>query len=197
MTTSSNDVPRASVTSTLGAALLRELRAMRREIEAYPDDRTPWATPPGIANPAGTLALHLAGNLRHFMGATYGGTGYVRDRDAEFARRDVPRAQIVAELDAAITEAAAGIARLDDGRLDEPFPHVMGKVALTLREALVHLTTHAAYHLGQVDYHRRIVGGDGATVGTIAGHELVEGARGVGAETAVMLASSPATPTRA
>src|SRR5438067_3683862 len=79
------------LTSWIGGILARDLRALRREIEAYPNERDLWQVQPGITNSAGNLALHLAGNLQYFVGAVLGGTGYVRDRDAEFKRRDVPR----------------------------------------------------------------------------------------------------------
>ncbi|HEX2719050.1 MAG TPA: hypothetical protein VHM67_15380, partial [Gemmatimonadaceae bacterium] len=87
--------------STIQHILTRELLALRRGIEAYPDDASVWRPMPGIANVGGTLALHIAGNLQHFIGAVLGGTGYVRDRDAEFARRDVSRDEILREIDAA------------------------------------------------------------------------------------------------
>ena len=138
----------------------RELAALRREILAYPDDASVWALPPGMPNAAGTLALHVAGNLRHFVGARIGGMGYRRDRDAEFARRDVPRAEIVAELDAAAADLAA-LDALPDSALGDAFDAAPGDITLPTRALLVHLATHLAYHLGQVDYHRRAVTGGG------------------------------------
>ncbi len=103
--------------------LLRELRTLRRELEAYPDERLLWAMPPGCPNSAGTLALHLAGNLRHYFGAHLGGTSYVRNRPEEFAARDIPRAAILdqlAEAEAAIGSALPSLseeqmARIADG----------------------------------------------------------------------------------
>ncbi len=73
------------LTSHLAAILARDLAALRREIEAYPDDALPWREVPGLTNPGGTLALHVAGNLQHYVGHVLGGSGYVRDRPAEFA----------------------------------------------------------------------------------------------------------------
>src|SRR5437764_673264 len=86
----------------IAGILVRDLRALRREVEAFADERDLWRVPPGIGNSAGTLALHLAGNIRHYIGAVLGGTGYVRDRDAEFALRDVPRTDLLADIDAAL-----------------------------------------------------------------------------------------------
>ena len=76
----------------LEAILVRELEALKRELAAYPSDADVWATPPGVSNSGGTLALHLAGNLQHYVGAMLGGSGYVRDRAAEFGRHGVARA---------------------------------------------------------------------------------------------------------
>ena len=76
----------------LRAVMVRDLRAVMREVSAYATDEDPWREVPGMANCGGTLALHLAGNIRHYVGAVLGGSGYVRDRDGEFLRRDVPRA---------------------------------------------------------------------------------------------------------
>ena len=82
-------MPATPLPALLGILLRRELAALRRSVEAYPDDASVWALPPGVPNSAGTLVLHCAGNLRHFLGAVLGGDGYRRDRDAEFARRGV------------------------------------------------------------------------------------------------------------
>ena len=83
---------------SLGRALLRDVGALRREIELFPDEAMVWQTMPGIGNSAGTLALHIAGNLQHYFGAVLGGSGYRRDREAEFSRRDVARAEVLDEL---------------------------------------------------------------------------------------------------
>ncbi|MGZ8391951.1 MAG: DinB superfamily protein, partial [Gemmatimonadales bacterium] len=88
---------------SVAAILDRDLRTLRREVEAYPDDRGLWQGVPGIPNVAGTLVLHLAGNLQHYIGACLAQTGYVRDRPAEFARRDIPRSELVRDIEAART----------------------------------------------------------------------------------------------
>ena len=142
---------------TIAAIFDRDLRALRREVEAYPDERGLWASVPGISNVAGTLVLHLTGNLQHYVGARLGGTGYVRDRPAEFARRDVPRSELLREIDAAHAAVQAGLVapvRID---LETDFPETVGGVRVRIGDYLMHLTTHFAYHLGQIDYHRRVV----------------------------------------
>jgi hypothetical protein len=148
--------------------LLRDLSAVQREITAYPDDDAVWRTVPGIANSGGTLALHIAGNLQHFIGATLGKTGYVRDRDAEFAARQVSRAEIDAQLTEAHEAVDITLTRLDPSRLRDVYPLPIGEMRVFVGPYLLHLAVHLGYHLGQLDYHRRIVTGSSETVGTVA-----------------------------
>ncbi|HUG28233.1 MAG TPA: DinB family protein [Gemmatimonadales bacterium] len=151
----------------LQAVLLRDLASLRLEIEAYPDEAQLWATPAGISNSAGTLTLHCAGNLQHFIGACLGGTGFVRDREGEFGRRDVPRAELVAGLKVAAQVVERVLNGLDPARLDEGFPVDFKGRTIPTGRFLLHLATHLAYHLGQVDYHRRVVTGQGALAGVV------------------------------
>jgi uncharacterized damage-inducible protein DinB len=153
----------------------RDLRALRREIEAFADEGELWRVPPGISNSAGTLALHLAGNIQHYIGAVLGDTGYVRDRDAEFARRDVPRAQLLREIDAALSAVEGGMARVKDTDLAKPYPDPPRGLAVTTGEYLIHLLTHFTYHLGQVDYHRRLLTGQAGSIRAVSLDELVTG----------------------
>jgi hypothetical protein len=90
-------------TSDIETMLLRELEGFEREVSLYPDDESLWKTLPGITNSAGNLAMHVAGNLQHYIGTVLGGTGYLRNRDAEFARRSGTRAEVVSELRKAAT----------------------------------------------------------------------------------------------
>ena len=161
-------VAAGSPLASVATVLHRDLAAVRRSVEAYPDDETPWLERPGLPNAGATLVLHLAGNLRHYVGAVLGGTGYVRDRDAEFSRRAVPRTTLLAELDAARQALDAGLARLDDAVLQSPYPERVGGRLLTTGDFLLHLAAHLAYHLGQLDYHRRVVTGDRRPIDAIA-----------------------------
>lgn len=156
----------------IATVMTRELKALRREIESYPSDADLWELVPGIANPGGNLALHLAGNLQYFVGNVLGQTGYTRNRDAEFGSRDVPRAELLQEIDGAIAAVERGLSRVDDAQLAKPFPEPVGGVRTSTGAFLAHLAVHLAYHLGQVDYHRRIISGEGKTVKAMAVTEL-------------------------
>ena len=157
---------------TLAAIITRELRAIERELNAYPTEDQIWQLPTGLPNSAGTLALHAAGNLQHFIGAILGGSSYVRDRDAEFNRRNVPRSELVAELHRAAASVQETLPRIDRATLDAPYPLPVANRRLVTSDFLTHLAAHLAYHVGQLDFHRRIVTGDASGVGTVSPTEL-------------------------
>jgi hypothetical protein len=146
---------------------------VRRELRAFPDEDLIWAHPPGAPNSAGTLALHLCGNLQHFIGAQLGATGYVRDRDAEFSDRGVPLVELERRIDQT-QDAVEGTLRLGAIDLDAEYPLEVAGVRLSTRTFLLHLTSHLAYHLGQIDYHRRIVTGRSDGVGAVSIPALAE-----------------------
>ena len=148
--------------------LLRELRGLRAEIEAYPREADLWRVVPGISNPGGTLALHLCGNLQHYVGARLGNSGYVRDRAAEFSRRDIPRTEILCLVDTTIASVAAALPRLDARALEADFPETIGGFTLNTAEFLTHLVSHLAYHLGQIDYHRRLTSDSPVTTSAVS-----------------------------
>ncbi|HJQ20442.1 MAG TPA: DinB family protein [Gemmatimonadaceae bacterium] len=163
-----------AVRDSIGALLVRELRAVQREIDAYPDEASVWRALPGVPNTGGTLALHLAGNIQHFVGAILARDGYVRDRDAEFARRDVPRSALRADLDRAIASVQRTIGALRDDQLLAPYPEPIAKRTVTTPVFLLHLLAHLAYHLGQIDVHRRAVSGDERGIDAVSVRELPE-----------------------
>ncbi len=148
-------------------ALIRELEGFKRELARFPDDETVWATPPGITNSAGNLALHVAGNLQYFVGAVLGGTGYVRNRELEFGQRSGPRENIYAELDAAVAVVRRVLPSIPNDRLDQEFPEALMGMRFRTSALLVHLCAHAGFHLGQAGYLRRVLTGDGASSGPV------------------------------
>ncbi|HEX2644701.1 MAG TPA: DinB family protein [Thermoanaerobaculia bacterium] len=159
----------------IGHFLLRELRGLRRELEAYPDERLLWTLPPGLPNSAGTLALHLTGNLRHYIGAILGGNGYIRNRDEEFAARDIPRAVLLEQISEAETVVESTLSHLSEEQMSLPFPEPIREHYLQTGELLIQLAVHLAYHLGQVSYHRRLVTGNSQGVGALSAAELISG----------------------
>ena len=137
--------------------ILRELRALDREIAAYPDDRSLWQTPAGITNSAGTLVLHLAGNLRHFIGTALGKSSYKRNRDAEFSTKDLSREQLRSEVRSTISDLENAFDKITVAQLRAPYPLLIQERQVRTVDWLVHLSAHLGYHLGQIDYHRRLL----------------------------------------
>ena len=145
----------------LAILLERELAGFERELGLFPDDETAWKTAPGLPNSAGNLALHVAGNLQHYVGAVLGATGYVRNRELEFGRRSGPRGDVLAELRAASRVVDSVRRRLPAERFETEFPERLDGLRLRTDRFLMHLASHAAFHLGQAGYARRAVTGDG------------------------------------
>lgn len=160
--------------TALRTMIMRELWALDREVAAYPDDESPWMTVEGISNSAGNLTLHLAGNLRHFIGATMGDTGYKRDRPSEFATKGLSREELRVEIRTAIADMELAFEKLSDAQLKAEFPLPIAERKVRAADFLLHLAVHLGYHLGQVDYHRRILTGSGETVDTMSIRQLDE-----------------------
>jgi uncharacterized damage-inducible protein DinB len=133
----------------------REIEKIRTELVSYSQEAHLWQHLPGTSNSAGNLILHLCGNLRHFIGATLGHSGYVRNRDLEFGSPPVPVAELQQLITATRSEVAGGLAKVTDASLDEVFPKDVGGQTRTTRFVLLHLLGHLTYHLGQINYHRR------------------------------------------
>jgi uncharacterized damage-inducible protein DinB len=158
--------------SYLSTIFTRDLRALSREILTYPDDETLWSTPTGVTNSGGNLVLHLTGNLRHFIGAKLGASTFRRDREAEFSQRGLSREELAAQVEETIAAIAETLPQLTSEQLAADFPEPVGRQTLRAEEFLIHLATHLTYHLGQIDYHRRIVTGEAGQVGAIPVKEL-------------------------
>jgi uncharacterized damage-inducible protein DinB len=136
----------------------RDLAKLKTEIEQFPSEESLWQTADGITNSAGNLTLHLIGNLKHFFGAVLGKNGFVRDRDSEFTRTAVPRSEMLADIDAALDVVLSTLAGLTEEDLDKPYPIDVFGHPMTTGYFVTHLTTHFNYHLGQINYHRRLLG---------------------------------------
>lgn len=142
---------------TLKSLFLRDLAKLRTEIESYNSDESLWLIDKAIPNSGGNLALHLCGNLSHFMGAQYGKTGYVRNRDLEFSDKGAPREEVLKKIDETIAAVEKGLSNISEAQLGEIYPIRVFAEDTTTEWMLVHLATHLSYHLGQVNYHRRML----------------------------------------
>ena len=144
------------ITETLISIYKRDLDKLKTEIDQYESDEKLWLLATGIPNSGGNLALHLVGNLKHFIGAVLGGTGYVRDRDAEFTSKSVSRAQLIAAVDETTEIVSTTLAKLTGDELAATYPIDVFGQPMTTEYFIIHLATHFNYHLGQINYHRRL-----------------------------------------
>ena len=135
----------------------RDLNKLKTEIEGFTEEADLWNTGEGIKNSAGNLCLHLTGNLQHFIGAVLGDSGYVRDRGAEFARKHVSRRELLVEIETTSAVLRKTLSKLNDNDFEKDYPVDVFGHPMTTGYFLVHLTTHFNYHLGQINYHRRLL----------------------------------------
>ncbi|RKE94772.1 DinB family protein [Ichthyenterobacterium magnum] len=142
---------------TLIKLFTRDLNKLKIEIQTYNDESTIWMTTENISNSAGNLALHLVGNLNHFIGATIGKTGYIRERDLEFSLKNIPRDTILEQIDDTIHVITKALKSLSSEDLQKEYKRRSFEDYMTTEYFLVHLTTHLSYHLGQINYHRRLL----------------------------------------
>jgi hypothetical protein len=149
-----------TLTEDIRNLMVRELEGFQREIALFHDDASLWRVAPGITNSAGTLALHVAGNLQHFVGAVLGNSGYARDRQAEFSTRGLARQRVAQELQAAVAMVNATLPSLGQDALGDIYPSAPNGLVVRTELFLLHLLAHAAFHLGQAGYVRRVVTGE-------------------------------------
>jgi len=142
--------------NSIAPLFARDLHRLKSEIEAFPDLASLWRVNGTITNNAGNLCLHMCGNLQHFIGATLGKSDYVRDRTAEFGKRDVPVTELIAEIDRTIEVVRSVLAKLNDADVAGPFPIKMFDKEMSTVEFMMHLEGHLNYHLGQINYLRRM-----------------------------------------
>ena len=136
----------------------RDLDKLKSEIGSYADENDLWKTSGTVTNSGGNLCLHLIGNLNHFIGGVLGGSGYVRHRDEEFSNKNVGLERMLADIDAVRNVVLSTLAELTEEDLDKPYPIEVFGHPMTTAYFLTHLATHLNYHLGQINYHRRLLG---------------------------------------
>lgn len=145
------------ITETLIGIYRRDLDKLKTEIEQYYSSDQLWLQSGSIANSGGNLALHLIGNLKHFIGAVLGKSGYVRDREAEFVSKNVSKEDLITAIDEASVVVTSTLAKLNADDLTATYPIEVFGEAMTTEYFLIHLATHLNYHLGQINYHRRLL----------------------------------------
>ena len=135
----------------------RDINKLKNEIELYKNEHKLWIIEKDIKNSGGNLALHVVGNLKHFMGNILGGIKYNRDRDGEFSKKNIPAKELIKEIDETKDAVIKTIQSLDEKEYEKIYPLDVFNKKMTNIFFLTHLANHLNYHLGQINYHRRIL----------------------------------------
>lgn len=135
----------------------RELTKLKTEIAQYQHEPNIWRVEASIANSTGNLCLHLIGNLNTFIGAQFGNTGYVRQRELEFSSKDIPRETLIENIEATMLVVENALSTLTPEDLQKEYPRKVLEEMVSTEYFLIHLVMHLAYHLGQINYHRRLL----------------------------------------
>ena len=145
------------LTTILKTVYIRDLTILRKEISLYTNENSIWKTDKSISNSAGNLCLHLVGNLNTYIGAVLGNSGYIRNRDLEFSLKNVPRNELLSKIDKTIIVVENTLGQLQDTQLSTEYPVLVWEEKTSVAYLLIHLAAHLGYHLGQVNYHRRLL----------------------------------------
>ncbi len=145
------------IKETLKSIFHRDLEKLKMEIESYVDEDDLWRIDKDILNSAGNLCLHLIGNLNTYIGAKLGRTQYVRKRALEFSLKNIPRIELLTKIKDTMAMIDKTLDHLPEADLQAPFPVHIGEEERSIEYVLVHLSTHLTYHLGQINYHRRLL----------------------------------------
>ena len=145
------------VIETLQKIFKRDLEKLKQEIASYRNESNLWKVDKSIANSSGNLCLHLVGNLNAYISVEIGKTGYVRNRDLEFSLKNIPQLQLVKMIEDTIVVVEDGLNKLNENDLEREYPLLVFKEKTSTGYFLIHLAVHLGYHLGQVNYHRRLL----------------------------------------
>lgn len=133
------------------------LQKLKTEITSYKTPANIWKVEGNISNSAGNLCLHLLGNINHFICAALRNTGYVRNRDLEFSQKNIPVEVLAAQIDDTVGAVENTFDKMTTGKLDQDYPLVFNNQKLTTQQMLVNIISHLNYHLGQINYQRRLL----------------------------------------
>ncbi|APY00159.1 DinB family protein [Lacinutrix venerupis] len=145
------------LTDSLIKLYKRELNKLKDEINLYKNETNLWLTTEMTPNCAGNLCLHIVGNLNHFIGAELGNTGYVRQRELEFSLKDVSKKDLCFKIDEVVLVIENTLKQLTEDDLNKEYKRRVFEDTMTVEFFVIHLLAHLTYHLGQINYHRRLL----------------------------------------
>jgi len=135
----------------------RDLDKLKKEIESFEEEQNLWIIKAGIANSAGNLCMHLLGNLKTYIGKNIGQHPYNRDRVAEFTAKHIPRKKLLEDIEETKSIVISSLEKMDPDNLQNLYVENVLGYEMTNAFFLIHVTAHLSYHLGQINYLRRIL----------------------------------------
>jgi uncharacterized damage-inducible protein DinB len=135
----------------------RDLDKLVEEINLFKNEKDIWKTKEGINNSAGNLTMHLLGNLNHFIGKNLANTDYIRKRDEEFTIKNIPREKLISHINSLKEIIKNTLPNLSEEELKKQFPLKIQEQTFTTGNMLTFLLLHLNYHLGQINYLRRLL----------------------------------------
>jgi len=145
------------LSNTLRTLFKRDLERLKNEMQQYSSETIIWKVDKNITNCGGNLCLHLIGNLNTFIGAILGNTGYIRQRELEFSLKDVPLTVMIQQINDVTQIIDTTLDGITDEALKKDYPDLPGRDKMTIEFFLIYLSMHLSYHLGQINYHRRML----------------------------------------
>lgn len=145
------------IIESLKSLYTRDLSKLKEEIESYQNEDSMWKIDKNITNSGGNLCLHLVGNLNTYIGAELGNSGYIRNRELEFSLKNIPRTELIEKVEGTLAIVIKTLDQLNDEDLGKQYPLEALGYKMTTEYFLVHLFGHLSYHLGQINYHRRLL----------------------------------------
>ena len=145
------------MTESVKSLFTRDLNQLKKEIESYQNEEAIWKIDKDILNSAGNLSLHLVGNINHFIGAILGNSGYVRNRELEFSLKNIPKTELILQIEKTIEVVHSSLDQLSEEDMNKEYPIQALGYPMTTEYFLIHLFGHLNYHLGQINYHRRLL----------------------------------------
>ncbi len=146
------------MTESVKSLFTRDLNQLKKEIESYQNEEAIWKIDKDILNSAGNLSLHLVGNINHFIGSILGNSGYLRNRELEFSLKNIPKTELILQIEKTIEVVHSSLDQLSEEDLKKEYPIQALGYPMTTEYFLIHLFGHLNYHLGQINYHRRLLG---------------------------------------
>ncbi|SHL55973.1 DinB family protein [Chryseobacterium polytrichastri] len=145
------------ITESLKSLYTRDLNKLKEEIGSYQNEDSMWKIDKNVTNSGGNLCLHLVGNLNTFIGAQLGNSGYIRHRELEFSLKNIPREELIEKVEKTLDVVVSTLDKLSAEDLEKEYPLEALGYKMTTEYFLIHLFGHLSYHLGQINYHRRLL----------------------------------------